>query len=555
MEVGMTWLSSPTSFPSRTHLKNCLPSSVLMFHEQAIHSFSCSPTTSIARKFPTSVLLHELRDEYRPLLNTFKEDGTSQETLDRKQMEMETSFHKEDSDESDQFAQMFERQLFYWPVFWNIVLPSQTHENGSSYMTVQSSNASKLSDVEPAIVNNLAKKALLASKEATLITKNSTDLDSVSSGSSSNFSLDEENIVVRSTRHLERHSKRRRVPKTKDKFPEPRNSKRVDGQRKKSERYDSNDPLRLFLWGPETKQLLTPDEESKLIVQLQDLMNLEGVKCKLQSSFGRKPTVVEWAQAAGLSYSALQRKVHYGNRSRQKLICANLRMVVHIAKQYQCPGLSLQDLLQAGSFGLMRSVEKFKPQAGCRFPSYAFWWIRQSVREAVFQHSRSIRLPVNVCYQLNQLKAAKRSYMKEGNYNPTTEELARRTGISVHKLEKLLLMARTPISIQKSVWADEDVTFQEVTADPEIEIPDVSVAKQMMRQHVRGLLNTLKPREKQVLYLRFGIEDGGPKLLSEVGDMFGLTKQSIWQVEKRALYKLRKCLRSHGLEAYADLLV
>nr|QKY65015.1 plastidic RNA polymerase sigma-subunit 6 [Passiflora oerstedii] len=555
MEVGVTWLSSPTTFPSRTHLKNCLPSSVLMFQEQAIHSVNFDPTSSIARKFPIWVLLQELRNKCRTLLNTFKEDGNSQETLDKKQMEMVSSFYEEDSDESDRFAQKFESQLFDWPVFWNIVPPSKTQENGSLCMTVQSSNASKLSNVEPAIIDNLAKEALLASKAATLITKNSTDLDLVSSGSSSNSVFDEENIVVRSTRRLKRQSKTRRVPKINDKFPEPQNLKRVDGWRKTSEGYDSNDPLRLFLWGPETVQLLSPDEESKLIDQVQDLMKLEGVKCKLQPLFGRELTMVEWAHGAGLSCPVLKEKVHSGNRSREKLISANLRMVVHIAKQYQTHGLSLEDLLQAGSMGLMKSVERFKPNSGCRFPSYAYWWIRQSVQKAIYLNSRTIRLPDHVHYQLNQIKEAKRSCVREGNSNPTTEELARRTGISVHKLERLLLWARKPISMQTPIWKDQGSTFQDIIVDDEIDIPEVSVAKQMMRQHVRGLLTTLKPRERQIINLRFGIEDGKPKSLSEIGGIFGLSKQCIWQSEVRAMGKLRRCLDSHGLEAYADLLV
>ena len=123
-------------------------------------------------------------------------------------------------------------------------------------------------------------------------------------------------------------------------------------------------------------------------------MRLVKVKSKLQSQFGREPTLVEWAEAMGLSCSALQAELHSGNRSREKLINANLRMVVHIAKQYQGRGLSLQDLLQEGSMGLMKSVEKFKPQVGCRFATYAYWWIRQTITKFIMQHSRTIRLPV-----------------------------------------------------------------------------------------------------------------------------------------------------------------
>nr|QKY65025.1 plastidic RNA polymerase sigma-subunit 6 [Passiflora biflora] len=414
MEVGMAWLSSPISFPSRTRLKNCIPSSVLMFQAQTIHLVHC----------------HPMREEHNPPLNTSKEDGRSQEALDRKEMEMETSFYKEESDESYQFARKFEHQLSNKPVFWNMVPPSPTQETGYTYMTVQSSNASRLSDVEPVVSINIAKKASVASKEVALITKNSTNLDSVSSGfvsfgfvssysmfkffcdsmlfslylnicsadyrSSSNFALHEKNIVVRSTRHLERRSKFRGVSKTTAIVPEPHNSKRINRRRKKRKSHgsNSNDPVQFFLGGQATTQLLTPDEESELVIHWKNLRKLETVKSKLQSSLGREPTMSEWAQNAGVSRPVLQTQVVSGVRSRQKLITASLRMVVHIAKQYQVQGLSLQDLIQAGTVGLLTSFEKFKPRMGCRFGTYAFWWIRHSVQRAVCHHSRIIRLPV-----------------------------------------------------------------------------------------------------------------------------------------------------------------
>ena len=123
-------------------------------------------------------------------------------------------------------------------------------------------------------------------------------------------------------------------------------------------------------------------------------MRLEEVKGNLHSQFGREPTLVEWAEAVGMTCHVLQSCLHSGNRSRERMIYANFRLVVHVAKQYQGKGINIQDLLQEGSVGLMKSLEKFKPKAGCRFPTYAYWWIRQSIRKAIFQNSRTIRLPV-----------------------------------------------------------------------------------------------------------------------------------------------------------------
>ncbi|KAL0347174.1 UNVERIFIED_CONTAM: RNA polymerase sigma factor sigF, chloroplastic, partial [Sesamum calycinum] len=342
-------------------------------------------------------------------------------------------------------------------------------------MTMESiSNKSeKFIDVEADRVVALAREAFSACKEAASIVKDAELSGAHLDGSSSIRSLTgvPAQRTVRSTRLVERQMKRRRLPKPKIEVQETDHRRKPESHRKLDEGFDPNDPLRLFLRGPETTQLLTAIEESELIVKIQ-LMKLQEVKSRLKVQFSREPTLVEWAAAAGISCQALQSQIHCGNSSRQKLICANFRMVVHIAKQYQGRGLSLQDLLQEGSMGLMRSVEKFKPQAGCRFATYAYWWIRQSIRKALFQHSRTIRLP-------------------------------------------------------------------EITADTTIEVPDVGVAKQLMRQHVRNLLSVLNPRERKIIQLRFGIENGEQKSLSEIGAGFGLSKERIRQLETRALYKLK----------------
>ncbi|XVE61684.1 hypothetical protein DITRI_Ditri06bG0060000 [Diplodiscus trichospermus] len=564
MEAARNLISSPPTFSTRTQLKSSVfssSSSVLMFHEQAAPAATSIPITSVARHLPASVLSQEQRDDCRPLpvLHFFKEDKAYLGGTDKQQTENEVSLHKEKA--SKNFGGVgFEQQLLQWPDLRHLLSLLELGEIPSSSLDMQSVTEENM-DVEPSDVVALAKKALSASRQAASLAEDlKLGLDdslsnSLGSATSSTLPVEEEEVVtVRSTRRLERQSKRRRV-QPKVTIHETYSSRRTDVRRKLSPSFDPNDPLRLFLQGPETKQLLTAKEESKLISQVQDLMRFLKVKSKLQSQFGREPTLVEWAESMGLSCSALQAELHSGNRSREKLIYANLRMVVHVAKQYQGRGLSLQDLLQEGSMGLMKSVEKFKPQVGCRFATYAYWWIRQNITKSIMQHSRTIRLPENVYGRLSKVLDAKRSYIQEGNHYPSKEELARRVGITVEKLDKLLSVTRMPLSMQQPVWADQDTTFQEITPDTGIEIPDVSVARQLMRLHVRKLLNVLSPKERRIIKLRFGIELSKQNSLSEIGDMFGLSKERVRQLEGRALYKLKQCLTKQGLGAYVDLLV
>ncbi|XP_028776034.1 RNA polymerase sigma factor sigF, chloroplastic [Neltuma alba] len=575
MEAAKNLFSSPP-LPSRTNHWSGSPSSssssslAFTFHEQATPAVTSRSASFAAQHFPTSVLLQEQRDEYRPTLRMHKEEKTSQATLNTRQIDMASVREDNNPGNTDQLVHDFKQQLQSWPCLRNLLtsLPAEEIATSSTLQpdTIDTGNSAEVEEHDAVA---LAKQALSASKQAASI---AADLKSINaedgvlpplglaSTSSDDISLGK-NKTVRSTRLLERQSKKRKKSKAKLLDEESYLSKkaevkaRLHVEKKISEGFDQNDPLRLFLWGPETKQLLTLEEESQLILQLQDLLRLEGVKHRLQSQFGREPTLAEWADGVGLSRQALQLQLYSGNSSREKLIYANLRMVVHIAKHYHGRGLSFQDLLQEGSMGLMKSVEKFKPQAGCRFGTYAYWWIRQTIRKAIFQHSRTIRLPENVYTLLGKVSETKKLYIREGNLHPTREELARRVGITVEKLEKLLYVARIPISMQQTVWSDQDTTFQEVTADTAIEVPDVSVAKQLMRRHVRNLLSILSPKERRIIRLRFGIEDGEQKSLSEIGNTFGLSKERVRQLESRALYKLKQCLGSQGLGAYAELLM
>ncbi|GMH09818.1 hypothetical protein Nepgr_011659 [Nepenthes gracilis] len=570
MEAAMNFLSPSPPFPLRTHLRNYLPplpplssfSSVYFLHEQASTAVSSMPTTSACTQFPTSVLLQEQRDDYRFSLNIVKGDRPFQSIWELKQMVARAPVCEDNIDSSDQFPRTFKQQQLHLPRL-SCLLPSlPDQENTSLIMWSVTADTEKHMDLGPCEAISLAKEALAACKEAASLAESAELLGSDSDESSSlrtnpcpMFPVTSfvEEKTVRSTRHLERRTKKRKFAKPKETHESSRSAK-VDTRRKLSEDFDLKDPLRFFLWGPETTQLLTVEEECELISKIQDLNKLEAVKRRLQSQFDREPTLIEWADAAGLSCKALQLQLHSGNNSREKLIYANFRMVVHIAKQYQGRGLGLQDLLQEGSVGLMKSVEKFKTQAGCRFPSYAYWWIRQAVRKAIFQHSRTIRLPENVYSLLSKVMEAKKSYIQEGHQHPTKEQLALRVGITVEKLQNLHFLTRIPLSLQQHVWMDQETTLQEVIPDTGIERPDVSVAKQLMRRHIRSLLISLTPKERKIIKLRYGVGSGKQNSLSEIGAVFGLSKERVRQLENRALNKLKQSVSRQGLKAYADLL-
>nr|AKC88768.1 sigma factor [Erodium trifolium] len=548
MEAARSLIASTPSFPPRTLPRNSASPATAV---------TSMPSASLAQNFPTSVLLQEHRDEYRPLLNIFKEDKASQVTLDRRHTTTDTS--DEDIGKSEQLVRDFQNQLLAWPDLCSLLAPSYRHENLSLSSTMQSTTIdTKLIDVESSIVIALAKKALLASKQAVMLNEyfetvkddlNGSLSHSLGSTSSTKPPLDEM-ITVRSTRLQERHSKKRKVPKLKDAVNERNMSRRVKGKRKIKKSPGENGFLRSLLSSKKTN-VLTSEEELEVIAQVQDLLKLEEVKSRLEYQFGREPTLVEWAEGVGISPQALRSQVHSGNNSREKLICANLRLVVHVAKPYLKSGVSLQDLFQAGCIGLMTGVEKFK-YVGCRFSSYAYWWIKQAVRKASHQRYWFI-LPDSVHVLLAKVWKARRLYGEEGNKNPTCEEIAERVNIKVDKLKILLIWAKEPISLEQTVWGDEGgVTYHEITEDTTIEGPE----RELMRMDINNLLiRTLNPRERKMFMLRYGIDGGRPHTLSEVGAKVGLCQERVRIVLERSILKLQQWSDYQGfnLEAYREM--
>ncbi|KAF5773102.1 putative RNA polymerase sigma factor, region 3/4, RNA polymerase sigma factor, region 2 [Helianthus annuus] len=558
-------LSSSLSLPPRTQLKQSPhPPSALKLYEPTAPAHSSMLATSLAQHFPTSVLIQEQRPESRPLLQTIKDDKTSQAIIDSRQL----GACEVDAISSDRYLKEFQSQLLQWPGLW---LPSsEKRENTlSSSVTQPVPNGTETNiNIEMEKVIALAKQALSASKEAASLVDNDesfkVDVDNskvnstLSLGSTSSAELQTKKVkFVKSTRLLERQSKRRKGSKSNVIVRESTSSTKTDLPEKKTSYKDANlhDPLRTFLARPVTRELLNSKEELELIAHIKCGMKLEEVRCRLHTQYGREPTLVEWAEAASLNCQDLKSQVHLGNSSREKLICANLRMVVYIAKQYRGRGLDLQDLLQEGSMGLMRSVQKFKPQAGCRFATYAYWWIRQSIRRAIFQNSKLIRLPEGVYTMMYKVSEAKRLIIREGNHEPTQKQIADQAGMTVEKLQKLKSIQKITLSLQKPIWANDSTTYEEITPDTTMDSPDDCASKQLMRNHINNLLGVLNQKERKVIRLRYGIGCEVRKSLADIGIMMGVTKERIRQVESRALFKLKQYSESQGLDAYKDLLI
>ncbi len=292
------------------------------------------------------------------------------------------------------------------------------------------------------------------------------------------------------------------------------------------------------------------DKDSEEDIDLSAIDLLEGVGTEDPVRMYLKEIGTVPLLTANEELELAKRKQDGDEYAKQRLIEANLRLVVSIAKRYTGRGMSFLDLVQEGNLGLIKGVEKFDYTKGFKLSTYATWWIRQSVTRALADQARTIRVPVHMVETINKMSKMQRKLTLELGYEPSVTELANALDMTEEKVMEIMQIAREPASLETPIGEEDDSNLGDFVADSNVLTPEGNVESVMLREHIDTLLGDLKERERQVIVLRFGLEDGHPRTLEEVGKEFKVTRERIRQIEAKALRKLRNPVRSKRIRDF-----
>ncbi|MEO0518575.1 MAG: RNA polymerase sigma factor, RpoD/SigA family [Cyanobacteria bacterium P01_A01_bin.116] len=293
--------------------------------------------------------------------------------------------------------------------------------------------------------------------------------------------------------------------------------------------------------------LLTHEQEITLGKTVQAYMGLEAAAAELVENEGDTPDPEVWAKEVGLSKEVLEKRLAEGKRARLKMVKANLRLVVSVAKKYKGHSLDMMDLIQEGTIGLQRGVEKFDPTKGYRFSTYAYWWIRQAITRSLSNNSRVIRLPIHIGDKVRKMRKTQRKLSLSLGRSPKVSEVAEAMSISVEKLRELQTQARKPLSLDMRVGSEQNTALGELLEDEGI-LPEEYATRKLLKFDLKQLLQTLTEQQQEVIRRRFGIDADSKMTLRQVGECMGISPERVRQVERAALRRLRK--RGKGMKAY-----
>ncbi|WP_413199404.1 RpoD/SigA family RNA polymerase sigma factor [Nostoc piscinale] len=301
----------------------------------------------------------------------------------------------------------------------------------------------------------------------------------------------------------------------------------------------SPDMVRIYLREIGQFPLLTPDQEITYGRQVQQMIAIEEQKQKLSEQLDREPTLAELANFVNKSESEITQIRHIGQRAKQKMVTANLRLVVSIAKKYQRRNLELLDLIQEGAIGLQRGIEKFDPNRGYKLSTYAYWWISQAITRAIAEKSRTVRLPIHVNEKLNQIKKVQRELFQTLGRRPSVAEIGQKLDIEPSQIREYLSAASSTISLDLKVGDNQDTELSELLSDNGIS-PNDQITQEMLRQDLDNWLSSLKPVQREVLILRFGLLDNQERSLAQIGEKLNVSRERVRQIQQQAMNVLRR---------------